>query len=283
VGVKKVDSAEEAVETFDEFVETFRLKPGAYPLFQQGVPGDDYCATFLFDHGEPRASMVYHNLRTYPVKSGTGVLRETVDAPAIRRIGEDLLRKLGWHGVAEVDFRWEGGDADPWLIEVNPRFWGGLTQAVEAGWDYPYLLYRLAVDGKVEPLPPGDMSVRTETPVMALLATVQEIVNDEPRMEAMKKAFEDLKGSYVRGGRRKALRRFFGDFKDAVDVRGRWENMRSLFRDHRHAVSDIFKWRDPLPALGVFYPLAVFLKHGKISTELLVSEGRAGLKEEEKD
>ena len=28
---------------------------------------------------------------------------------------------------------------------------------------------------------------------------------------------------------------------------------------------------DPLPALGLLYPLAVFLKHGKVSTELLVS------------
>ena len=33
-----------------------------------------------------------------------------------------------------------------------------------------------------------------------------------------------------------------------------------------------FRWEDPLPVLGVLYPLAVFLKHGKVSTGLLVSE-----------
>jgi len=38
------------------------------------------------------------------------------------------------------------------------------------------------------------------------------------------------------------------------------------------AVSDVWSWHDPLPALGVLYPLAVFLKNGKVSTELLVSE-----------
>lgn len=276
VGVKKTDSAEEAVAAFDAFVKDFGLGDGSWPLLQEGVPGDDYCATFLFDRGRPRASMVYHNLRTFPVKSGTGVLRETVEAPAMVRTGEELLSKLGWHGVAEVDFRWEGGDARPWLIEVNPRFWGGLTQAVESGWDYPYLLFRLASEGRVDRVDPKDAGVRTETPVMALLATLHEIVHDEPRMGAMKKAFEELRGTYVKGGRRRALKTFFHDLKDAVDLKGRFEHMRSLLRDHRRSVSDIFKWDDPLPLLGVFYPLAVFLKHGKVSTELLVSEGPSG-------
>jgi hypothetical protein len=63
--------------------------------------------------------------------------------------------------------------------------------------------------------------------------------------------------------------------KDAADVKGRWEQARALLDEHAHAVSDVFSWDDPRPALGVLYPLAVFLKNGKISTELLVSEGPA--------
>ena len=270
VGVKKVGSPSEAVEAFDRFVKEFGLD--SPPLLQRGVGGDDYCATFLFDHGEPRAEMTYHNLRTYPVRSGTGVLRETVRAPRIEEIGRELLVGLKWHGVAEIDFRWDGR-GDPWLIEVNPRFWGGLTQAVESGWDYPHLLYRLAVDGHVEAVKSHDATVRTETPVMAMLATLYEVIHDEPRMAAMKEAFDELKAKYVRGGRRRALREFVNNFKDAVDVKGRLEHLKALLGDHRGAVSDVFSVRDPLPALGLFYPLAVFLKHGKVSTSLLVSEG----------
>ncbi|MBI3857889.1 MAG: ATP-grasp domain-containing protein [Planctomycetes bacterium] len=279
VGVKKVGSAEEAVAVFDGFVKDLGLGDGGWPLIQEGIPGDDYCATFLFDHGQLRAAMTYHNLRSFPAKSGTGVLRETVKAPAIEAIGAELLTRLNWHGVAEIDFRWNGKDDSPaWLIEVNPRFWGGMPQAVEAGWDYPHLLYRLAVDGHVDPVEPHDTNVRTETPVMGLLATLHEVIHDEPRMAAMKGAWEKLKRSYVRGGRRRALRSFVNNFKDAADVSGRLERMKELFRDHRHSVSDVFKWNDPLPALGFLYPMAVFLKHGKVSTELLVSEGRAGVK-----
>ena len=279
VGVKKVYSSGEAVQVFDEFVKDLELGPGSYPLLQEGIPGDDYCATFLFDHGELRAAMTYHNLRSFPAKSGTGVLRETVKAPAIEAIGAELLTRLSWHGVAEIDFRWTGSEDDPaWLIEVNPRFWGGMPQAVEAGWDYPHLLYRLAVDGKVGAVEPHDTDVRTETPVMGLLATFHEIVHDEPGTLAMKHAVEGLRRGYVRGNRRRALRSFVRNFRQAADLRGRLERMKGLLGDHRRSVSDVFKWSDPLPALGFLYPMAVFLKHGKVSTELLVSEGRAGLK-----
>lgn len=279
VGVRKVTFPAEAAQVFDNFVKDLGLGDGSWPLLQEAIPGDDYCATFLFERGELRASMTYHNLRSFPAKSGTGVLRETVKAPAIEAIGAELLARLQWHGLAEIDFRWTGReDSPPWLIEVNPRFWGGMPQAVEAGWDYPYLLYRLAVDGRVDPVQPRDTQVRTETPVMGLLATLHEVIHDEPRMEAMKGAYERLRKSYVRGSRKTSLRAFVNEFKDAADVNGRLERMKELFRDHRNAVSDVFKWEDPLPALGFLYPMAVFLKHGKVSTELLVSEGRAGRK-----
>jgi predicted ATP-grasp superfamily ATP-dependent carboligase len=279
VGVKKVLSSAEAARAFDRFVTDLDLGPGSYPLLQEAIPGEDYCATFLFEHGRLRASMTYHNLRTFPARSGTGVLRETVKAPMIEAIGAELLGRLEWHGVAEIDFRWEGKEDSPvWLVEVNPRFWGGMPQAVEAGWDYPWLLYRLASEGKVEPVPPHESRVRTETPVMGLLATLQEVIHDPPRKEAVRAACGRLRGAYVRGNRRRALRGFVPQFKAAQDLPGWWDRARRLLRDHRDSVSDVFRWNDPLPALGVFYPAAVFLRHGRISTELLVSEGRAGKK-----
>jgi predicted ATP-grasp superfamily ATP-dependent carboligase len=271
VGVKKVDNAAEAAAAFDHFVQHYQLNANQCPLLQQGVPGDDYCTTFLFDHGQLRATMTYHNLRTYPVKSGTGVLRETVAAPAMERTGEALLSSLGWHGVAEVDFRWDGKQAEPLLIEVNPRFWGGLPQSVASGWDYPYLLFRLAVDGTVAPVDPHDSSVKTETPIMALLATLSEIASDDSQMTALRESFEQLRANYKAGTRREALATFFENLKGSVDMKGRWDHARALLQDHAHTVSDVFSWDDPLPSLGVLYPLAVFMKNGKVNTELLTS------------
>lgn len=271
VGVKRVDNPHEALSAFDEFVSRFELAPESLPILQQAVPGDDYCATFLFDHGQRRATMTYHNLRTYPVKSGTGVLRETVVAPEMQQIGEMLLQKLGWHGVAEIDFRWDGDTAQPFLIEVNPRFWGGLPQSVESGWDYPYLLYRLAVDGTVAPIDPQSSQIKTETPILALLATLSEIADDQDQMEKLRAAFHDMRTGHAHGKRLHALRDFFERLRDTVNVSTRWHHAHALLKDHASAVSDVYSWNDPLPALGILYPLAVFLRNGSISTELLVS------------
>jgi predicted ATP-grasp superfamily ATP-dependent carboligase len=271
VGVKKVDDPAAALAAFDMFTQKYGLTPGSLPLLQQGVPGDDYCTTFLFDHGQPRASMTYHNLLTYPLKSGTGVLRETIDCPAMERIGGDLLASLGWHGVAEVDFRWDGKSAEPLLIEVNPRFWGGLTQSVASGWDYPWLLYRLAVDGTVAPVQPHQSDAKTETPVVSLLATLAEISEDDLRLNCLRDAYAELKTDAKAGKRMSALTDLAKNLTAGIDVKARRAHAHQLLTDQAHAVSDVWSWHDPAPALGLLYPLAVFLKHGKVSTELLVS------------
>jgi hypothetical protein len=272
VGVMQVRSAAEAVVAADEFVSHYHLPENEYPLLQASVPGDDYCTTFLFDHGQVRATMTYHNLRTYPLKSGTGVLRETVDSPAMERTGGQLLGSLGWHGVAEVDFRWQGGSSEPLLIEVNPRFWGGLPQSVASGWDYPWLLYRLAVDGTVPPVDAHSSDIKTETPVMAMLATLEEIAADNDRFEALREAYQTWRATSGQTHRLHSLRDLLKGLTHAVDAKQRWQHAKRLLQDHRHTVSDVWSWHDPTPALGVLYPLAVFMKNGKISTELLVSE-----------
>ena len=38
------------------------------------------------------------------------------------------------------------------MIEVNPRFWGSLALPIQAGVDFPYLLYKMAMDGDIEPV-----------------------------------------------------------------------------------------------------------------------------------
>ncbi|QDT72194.1 carboxylate--amine ligase [Lacipirellula limnantheis] len=271
VGVKRVMNSAEAIHACEEFIHRYSLGNDAIPLLQASVPGEDYCATFLFNHGALATTMTYHNIRTYPVRSGTGVLRETVSEPAMEQTGATLLASLKWHGVAEIDFRWDGQSPTPQLIEVNPRFWGGLTQSVASGWDYPWLLYRLALDGKIPPIEPGDPTIKTETPVVSLLATLTEIIQDDRQLATMRESFEQMRSEFGNGQRMQAVKDFVGRLEQGVDVKGRLELARKLFRDHGHTVSDIWAWHDPLPALGLLYPLAVFLKHGKVSTELLVS------------
>jgi hypothetical protein len=277
VGVQKVHTPDELVRTFEHFVAHFGVREGALPIVQAAVPGEDYCVTTLFDRGRLVASMTYHNLRAFPAEKGAGVVRETVTAPAMERIAADVLAPLGWHGVAELDFRWTGDAGDePKLIEVNPRFWGGLIQAVASGWDYPWMLFQLGAWGHVEPPGPGRLDVRTETPLLGLVATLEEIAAHDDHMERLQEAWQESRAEFHDGVRRAGLRRMLGGLTGFLDARERVRKAHELLEVNHHNVYDVLSREDPLPALGVLYPLAVFLRHGRVNMELLTSEGGPG-------
>jgi predicted ATP-grasp superfamily ATP-dependent carboligase len=277
VGIAMVRSTEEMVSTWNDFVHRYEVGAGALPLAQEAVPGDDYCVTTLFDHGQLRACMTYRSLRGFPADKGASVLRETVAAPQMERVSADLLGRLGWHGVAEIDFRWDGDPASPpRLIEVNPRFWGGLTQAIESGWDYPWLLFRLAVDGHVDPPDATRLDVRTETPLLGVLATLQEIADNDTRLQDLRQAWQQARTEVRTGSKRAAMRGIASGLDRFIDAKGRARELKRHLEVHQDTVFDVLSSRDPLPALGVLYPLAVFLKHGRVNLELLTSEGGPG-------
>ena len=125
-----------------------------FPLVQEYIPnGGAYGVAALFNlNSEPRAAFVYKRLREYPVSGGPSTLRESVKDDDIRDIATSLLKSLNWVGVAMVEFRVDTRDGKAKLMEINPRFWGSLHLAILSGMDFPYLLYKMAVDGDVEPV-----------------------------------------------------------------------------------------------------------------------------------
>jgi biotin carboxylase len=282
VGIRKVKTLDDLKSTFKEFVEHFKLKEKDYPIIQQGVPGDDYCVTTLFDHGKLIAAMTYRGLRAFPAERGATVMRETVEAPEMEKVAAELMGAIGWHGVAELDFRWEGTpEAQPHLIEVNPRFFGGLIQSVESGWDYPWLLFQLAVEGHIDPVTEVCKDVRTETPILAFLATMQEIAENERGMKALNDSWEQAKAEFRTGSKRQGVRKLFQGVKDYFDVKVRFNKAKQLLEEHKDNIYDVLSRDDPLAALGVLYPLAVFFKHGKVNLELITGEGGPSGEDEE--
>ncbi len=269
IGLKKVADPAEALDFYKSVTEKYPLPAGEYPIIQQSVDGEDFCCTFLFDHGQRRASMTYHNILDFPRKSGMGAVRETVDAAEMEEMGSKLLELAGWHGVAEIDFRWDG-ENNPYLIEVNPRFWGGLAQSVESGWDYPYWVYRLAVDGAIPEMTPKSHDVKTFNPCLLTLIMLQEFVDARKHpIQDIKQAFQVF-GKDVQTDVLKATTRLF---KDVADVpASRFRAVEKVLQENKGAVGEIFKFKDPLPILGLLYPMTVFLKNGKISPDLLVSK-----------
>ena len=139
-----------------EFPAALRKVQDRYPLpiVQEYIPhGGAYGVGALFNrNSEPKAAFVYKRLREYPVTGGPSTLRESVKNDEIKEIALNLLKSLKWTGIAMVEFRVDSRDGRPKLMEINPRFWGSLQLAIISGMDFPYLLYKMAVDGDIEPV-----------------------------------------------------------------------------------------------------------------------------------
>jgi predicted ATP-grasp superfamily ATP-dependent carboligase len=125
----------------------------AAPIVQECLPPGGAAlgvAVLMNFASEPKASFAYRRLREYPIAGGPSTFRESIWDPGLQERAERLLASLGWIGVAMVEFKVDPRDGDPKLLEVNPRFWGSLHHAILCGVDFPYLVYRLAMDGDVE-------------------------------------------------------------------------------------------------------------------------------------
>lgn len=75
-----------------------------------------------------------------------------------------LLDRLRWHGVAMVEFL-ETFDGDYYLMEINPRLWGSLALAIDAGVDFPWALFLMATGQPIPPQPEYRVPYYTRDPV----------------------------------------------------------------------------------------------------------------------
>ncbi|MBI4241867.1 MAG: ATP-grasp domain-containing protein [Candidatus Rokubacteria bacterium] len=117
-------------------------------IVQEFVPhqGMQYKAEFLLDRaGVVRLGGAYAKLRYYPPTGGSSTLNRTVLRKDVLEMGARLLTYLRWYGMGDCDFILDPRDGVTKLMEVNPRFTRTIRVLVEAGIDYPFELYRLAL------------------------------------------------------------------------------------------------------------------------------------------
>lgn len=122
------------------------------PMLQEFIPhGGGYGVSVLARGGQIKAFFTHRRIREFPPSGGPSTLSEGVRYPEIEAYSFHLLEQLGWDGPAMVEFRIDKRDHTPKLMEINPRFWGSLENAVFSGVDFPYLLIELAMKGDIDP------------------------------------------------------------------------------------------------------------------------------------
>jgi len=123
-----------------------------FPLVQEKIEGEGRGVFLLVWDGELKAAFCHRRLREKPPWGGPSVYCEsvTLDKELLQKSFE-LLQATGWQGPAMVEFKVDNRDGRAKLMEVNGRFWGSLQLAIDAGINFPLLLYRLANGEDVPP------------------------------------------------------------------------------------------------------------------------------------
>ncbi|MEZ4330529.1 MAG: ATP-grasp domain-containing protein [Myxococcota bacterium] len=129
-------------------------------LLQAFLPGHGAGIFVLAQGGRCLAAFAHRRVREKPPSGGVSVVAESVAPdPALLAASVELVGALGLDGVAMVEFRASPGEV-PALMEINPRLWGSLQLAIDAGVDFPRLLWRMHAGLPVEPATPR-LGVRT--------------------------------------------------------------------------------------------------------------------------
>ncbi len=120
------------------------------PIVQQYVPQRKkilHCS--IWSHGEPLATYQHEQLRQNSWVGGGGVYRRSVFSQTVEEVAHDLLSHLDWHGFACIEFLQDEETGEWKFLEVNPRIWQSMPEAVRAGADFPYY-YWLRANGEPE-------------------------------------------------------------------------------------------------------------------------------------
>jgi D-aspartate ligase len=120
------------------------IEYGRPVLLQHVVPGPEcriesyHC--YVDDGGEPAAEFTGRKIRTRPVEFGRSTALTITDTDDVRRLGREVVSRLGLQGVAKIDFK-RDPDGRLWLLEVNPRYTLWLHPAARAGVNIPAMVW----------------------------------------------------------------------------------------------------------------------------------------------
>ena len=146
-------------------------------LVQGHVPGAGVGVFFLMVNGHPRARFAHRRIHEVPHTGGVSSFRESVHYPEIEAHALSVLRRIGWNGVAMLEYRRDPRTREFRLLELNARFWGSLHLALAAGVDFPRLLLDAWLGGR-EPEPSWRPGVRCRQTIPGEVRHVWSVLRD---------------------------------------------------------------------------------------------------------
>jgi D-aspartate ligase len=110
------------------------------------VPGPDHefynYTVYLDRQGQPAAEFAFRKLRKAPPFFGVARAAEPASVPELREPTIELLRRIGWRGVASAEYKRDPRDGRFKLMEINGRCYLSHALATRCGVNYPLLIWQ---------------------------------------------------------------------------------------------------------------------------------------------
>ncbi len=118
-------------------------------IVQEIIPGgvrNHYGFDAYYDRDlKPNGSFMYRRIREWPHSFGNGCFIESTHVPELEEITTYLIKKIGYHGIIDAEFKKDPRDNKFKIIEINPRCWMQNSLPTRCGINFPYMAYMDAI------------------------------------------------------------------------------------------------------------------------------------------
>lgn len=128
---------------------------GRWPLIQQYCPGFGLGQFFFMHQGKALRRFQHVRIAEWPPEGGFSSVCDSVSLDehiALQNQSIELLRAIGWEGLAMVEYRFDPQTGRAVLMEINGRFWGSFPLAVHCKAGFAYLAYCVQGAGRIPAL-----------------------------------------------------------------------------------------------------------------------------------
>lgn len=141
-----------------------RYEPvGQWPLIQEYCPGIGLGQFFYMHEGKALRRFQHVRVAEWPPEGGFSSVCDSLplsEHTELQRHSIELLRAIGWEGVAMVEYRFDPRTQRAVLMEINGRFWGSFPLAVHAKAAFALLAHSVQGLGTIPTLSQAESRIR---------------------------------------------------------------------------------------------------------------------------
>lgn len=142
---KKVFVCSDKNELISNYNKVLSYIPADEVIIQEIIPGDSYnqySACFFFNRDWSVVSLLVRRKRQYPPDFGyCATFVESIKDQELFEIAQTILKKIGFWGLCEVEFKMDERDGKYKFLEINPRTWKWHSLANSSGSPFLMSLY----------------------------------------------------------------------------------------------------------------------------------------------